>query len=145
MSELTEIIKEAEEFIPQEDFEAKEAEEFLKRYPIAEKFTDGICRCFEEDTSLSGSDGLKSALIKVLTENYRTEENYASDGEFLEKYIYTNESVKKRIIEDYLSSLKSAPALSFKKGPLPCTEAEKPESVRAAGELARAFFKRNKK
>lgn len=143
MNEFERELKESEDIIlPQEDAEAKE---FLKRYPIAEKFTDDICKCFSEDETLSGSDGLKCALIKVLSKNYRTGESYASDNDFLEKYIYGNDSIKKRIIEDYLNSLKTSPAISFKKGALPCTEADKPETVRAAGELARAFFKRNKK
>lgn len=152
ISELEEKIRALEEEngklreqLPEPDPDEQEAEEFLKEFPIAGDFADDICRCFEEDESLSGKDGLGKALIRVLTEKHRTPESFAKDNEFLEKFIFGNETVKKRIIEDYLSSLPKTPAVSFKKGCLPCTEREKPGDVRAAGELARAFFRKNKK
>ena len=117
--------------------------EFFEEYPLAEKFVDEICLCLEENPALDGKDGLVKALAQVLCTCWRDESQLAQDKDFLNNYVFNNQKVRETILEGYLNEISSGkkPVLT-KTGPLPKTKVEKPQTVRSAGELARAFFRK---
>ena len=58
------------------------------------------------DNDLKDSeDALEKAYMRVMEKNYEPQENLAKNEEFLNKYIYSNEEIKDKIIKDYVSSL----------------------------------------
>ncbi|MBR2860836.1 MAG: hypothetical protein IKB86_03270 [Clostridia bacterium] len=118
-------------------------EEFLSEYPLAERFVDEICLCLEENPDLEGKEGLIKALASVLCSSWRDESQLAQDEKFLNNYVFNNQQVRKTILEDYLNEIASnrGPVLT-KSGALPKTKMEKPQTIRSAGELARALFRK---
>ena len=60
------------------------------------------------DTALRNSeDGLEKAYSRVIEKKYVPHSELAKDQEFLEKYIYSNDQIKNKIIKEYVSTLQS--------------------------------------
>lgn len=68
----------------------------------------------------------------------------AADESFIERYILTNEELKRQIIGEYLASLygrKSAPVLRTALGYAPLTPPQKPKDLAEARRLAEMLMK----
>ncbi len=122
-----------------DDEDTKQVKAFFEAFPGADAFTDDICAYIDAH---DGCEGLEQVLLRILLEKYKAPEQLSSDEEFLKAFIVNNERVKEMIISDYLNTLSRTPSACIKRGGLVQTQREKPTTVRAAGELARALFKR---
>ena len=81
--------------------------EFLQSHKNASNLMDDIANELVTNESLSTSpDGLEKAYTRVIDQKYIPHDELASNQEFLEKYIYSNDQIKNKIIEDYVSTLK---------------------------------------
>ena len=79
---------------------------FIEANPIAREYAAEISRIIKEDADLARDNRcLDIALGKAVAKTYRTPESMIEDGEFLEKYVYSNEAIRDRVIEDYLREL----------------------------------------
>lgn len=88
-----------------EDWDEKVAE-FLERYPIAEEYAKEIGAILSEDKALAGrQDCLEAALGRAVAKNYQRPESKLEDEAFLEKYVYHNDKIRDKVIEDYLAGL----------------------------------------
>ena len=82
--------------------------EFLQSHKNASDMMEEIANEIVRDENLSVSpDGLEKAYSKVIERKYSPHSELAGNQEFLEKYIYSNDQIKNKIIEDYISTIKS--------------------------------------
>ena len=82
--------------------------EFLQSHKNAESLVEEITEEIMKNTDLKNSpDGLEKAYIKVIENKYTPHGELAKNQEFLEKYIYTNDEIKNKIINEYVSSLQA--------------------------------------
>lgn len=81
-------------------------ENFLQMHKNASGLVEDITNEIINDNDLKDSeDALEKAYMRVMEKNYEPQENLAKNEEFLNKYIYSNEEIKDKIIKDYVSSL----------------------------------------
>ena len=81
--------------------------EFLQSHKNASDMMEEIANEIVRDENLSVSpDGLEKAYSKVIERKYIPHSELAGNQEFLEKYIYSNDQIKNKIIDDYVSTLK---------------------------------------
>lgn len=81
-------------------------ENFLQMHKNASGLVEDITNEIINDNDLKDSeDALEKAYMRVMEKNYEPQENLAKNEEFLNKYIYSNDGIKDKIIKDYVSSL----------------------------------------
>lgn len=81
-------------------------ENFLQMHKNASGLVEDITNEIINDNDLKDSeDALEKAYMRVMEKNYQPQENLAKNEEFLNKYIYSNDEIKDKIIKDYVSSL----------------------------------------
>ena len=114
----------------------------MAEFPQASGFFDDICDALAQDGSLAGAEGLNKAYMRVLSQKYKTPEQLAQDEDFLLKHIFCNEKIRERFIRQYLDSLPQAPDVCEKRGAIPVSAHSRPATLRSAGELARALFRK---
>ena len=79
---------------------------FLERYPIAENYASEIASTLKEDKDLARQDAcLEIALARAVAKGYRPPESVIEDEAFLERYVYTNDKIRDRVVHDYLAGL----------------------------------------
>lgn len=79
---------------------------FLQIHKGAGEMVEDITNeIINNETFSKSNDGLEKAYMSVLEKKFIPHENLAKDEEFLNKYIYSNEDIKNKIIKDYVSSL----------------------------------------
>ncbi len=89
------------------------------------------------------SDGLLVALNNVMSKNYKAKKDLASDNEFLENYIFSNEKIRGKMIEDYLlnvASKKTVKVINGKNSLLPLTPKSRLSSFSEAGNVAKEML-----
>ena len=81
---------------------------------------------------------------KVLAGKFVPYETLAQDDNFLQKYIYQNEQIKEKIIQNYLDSLqteKALPLISSHGSGTVSSPIKKPKTIKDAGQMVEAYFK----
>ncbi|MBQ7351607.1 MAG: hypothetical protein IJW59_01900 [Clostridia bacterium] len=82
--------------------------EFLQSHKNARTLVEEITNEIMKDEGLrKSSDGLEKAYSRVIENKYIPQEELAKDQDFLEKYIYTNDEIKNKIIKEYISTLQN--------------------------------------
>ena len=85
----------------------KNIDEFLQSHKYAKNFAEDITKEILNNNDLKkDSMGLEKAYYSVLEKKYASAEDLAKNGEFLDKYIYSNKDIKDKIINEYVSSIK---------------------------------------
>lgn len=86
----------------------KNIKEFLQSHQNAKNLVEDITNEIINDESLRHvDDGLEKAYLRVVEKKYVPQEDLATNQDFLEKYIYSNDEIKNKIIKDYVSTLQS--------------------------------------
>jgi hypothetical protein len=81
--------------------------EFLQSHKNASNLVEEISKEMMEDEFLRESeDGLEKAYSRVIERKYVPQEELAKDDEFLNKFIYSNDNIKEKIIKEYVASLR---------------------------------------
>lgn len=114
--------------------------EFMKKYPSADRYTGVIAKELASDRELATRDDcLERAYFLALQKADKSFEEIAADERFLEKYVYGNEKIKDRIIEEFL--LKNmdvqAPRTIAASGRTHVTPPSRPRSIREAGGIVK--------
>ncbi|MGI6701017.1 MAG: hypothetical protein ACOX3U_00895 [Christensenellales bacterium] len=120
-------------------------QEFVKKNPVAGKFREEIAEEILNDGELSKDKRcLDIALTRILARKYVHPEELISDGDFVDKFVMNNQSIRDRIISEYLEGLNqiTPPELIRKKGDIPLSPPNKPKTLKEAGELAAKLFNR---
>ncbi|MDE6604425.1 MAG: hypothetical protein K2K85_00185 [Clostridia bacterium] len=117
--------------------------DFLQAYPIAKDFAAQIGRIIANSEQLSQDENcLEKALATALAGAYVSPEKLATDEEFLQKYVFGNQSLKDRIIQEYLDGLQQnlPPKSISARGQITLTPPSKPTSIAEAGNVFKAMF-----
>ena len=61
----------------------------------------------EDEVLRQSEDGLEKAYARVIEKKYIPHGELAKDQDFLEKYIYSNDEIKNKIIKEYVSTLQN--------------------------------------
>lgn len=113
---------------------------FMQKYPSAERYFKEMAKELATDSSLAMRDDcLEQAYFNVLRKSDRPLEELARDEDFLEKYVYGNEKVKDRIIEEFLLKHNdvAAPRTIAASGRTHVTPPSRPKSIREAGGIVK--------
>lgn len=118
---------------------------FLARYPIAENYTTEIASMLKEDAALAGQEScLEIALGRALAKGYRPPESIIEDETFLEKYVYSNDKIRDRVVGDYLAGLSplvGAPRTIPHGGAAAILPPTRPTTIEEAGAMAEKMLK----
>jgi len=119
-------------------------DKFFNEIPAAKAFAKDIANELLNNPELREDENcLNVALLKVLTDKFRTPEQLMSDGQFLNDYVFSSEEVRNAIIESYLDGVrKGVPPYTLRGGGMQCVAPKvKPKTIEEAGFM---FFKNNK-
>ena len=109
LSELQKSINDNAEKVPfykTEDWQS-EVDKYMKDKPYADAFAKEVAKTLMQDENLAKeANCLDLAYNKVLANHYKSVEEIAKDNNFLNNYIFNNEEVKSKILNEYLSGLK---------------------------------------
>jgi len=118
---------------------------FVDKYPIAREYAAEISETIKSDPALAKESGcLDIALGRAVARHYRTPESMMEDGEFLEKYVYSNGKVRDKVIEDYLrelSPLGDAPKTIPHGGSAAIIPPSRARSIEEAGAMTEKLIK----
>lgn len=120
---------------------------FLNENQNAKNYVNEIATIISEDENLAKKeDALELAYSRVLKQNFKTKEELANDDEFIKQFVYDNEKIKNKIIEDYLISLennKTIPLISSDRGSLSVSSPKYvPKDLKEAGRYAENILKK---
>ena len=129
-------LKEQETIANQAKIE-KEVEEFVTKFVFAQPFKSAI------KESVQKGESAEIATLNILTNNYKSAEDYINDSEFLNNFVYNNAEIKNNIIKEYLNKLtQNAPVkIDLKTGNIPLTPPEMPSTISEAGTMAKRIIK----
>ncbi|MGN1208336.1 MAG: hypothetical protein ACI4TI_02605 [Christensenellales bacterium] len=109
-NKTTDAEKKDEEVLPQykrEDW-LKKTGEFLANNENAKNYVKQIAEILISDENLAKKeDALELAYSKVMKENFIPKEQLLVNEDFLNEFVYNNEKIKNKIIEDFLLNLKN--------------------------------------
>lgn len=134
--------KETKAVYEKEDWQSK-VDTFLTEYPVAKNFVSMIGEEISGDEKLRFDDNcLEKALARVFDKVYAPPEAIAADGEFLEKYIYTSETVRNTVVEKYLEELEKSrpPKAISSRGKITLAPPDRPKSIAEAGAVIRSML-----
>ena len=87
----------------------KNISEFLQSHKNASLLVEEITNEIINDNTLRESeDGLEKAYARVIEKKYIPESELVRDEKFLTNYIYSNEEIKNKIIQEYVASLQNS-------------------------------------
>lgn len=120
---------------------------FLENNERAKNYVKQIADILVKDEDLAKKDdALELAYSKVLKDNFKTKEEYIKDEKFLNEFVYNNEEIRKKIIEDYLINLnknKTIPLINSDLGSLSMSSPKfSPKNLAEAGRYAVNILKK---
>jgi len=137
----------------EEENETTVGESVQTELPEKFKSVDALVRAYE---TLEAEFTRRSQRLKTLEEQSKTQEKPTGDGQTnvpseraecdsdeLYRTVMQNESVRARVLSDYLGSLKGVPLMTGS-GTGVTAPAHKPKTIREAGELALGYLKTKK-
>lgn len=121
----------------------EKVQKFLRDFPIAKDFAAQIGREIADSKDLLFDQNcLEKALAITLAKGYVAPEKLAADEDFLQKYVYSNQAVKDRIIQDYFDELQhnQPPKSISTRGQMTLAPPSRPKSIAEAGSVIRAML-----
>jgi len=113
---------------------------FIEANPKAKIYATEISEEIINDRSLS----IERAYEKVLAKHFVEPNTLANDEEFLNRYIYSNEQIRERILQEFFEGLKNNPVpklMGLNKGEINMTSKHSPTTIADAGKLALDMLK----
>ncbi|MDE6614005.1 MAG: hypothetical protein K2K24_00695, partial [Clostridia bacterium] len=136
-------LKEEKIAVYEEDGWQSKVEEFFEKYPVAKGFASMIGEQIVGDEGLAhDANCLEKALARVFDKVYVPPKELVRNQEFLEKYVYQNESIKNAIIEKYLEDLENTrpPKSISSRGKITLTPPDRPKSIAEAGNVIKSML-----
>lgn len=118
--------------------------ELEQNHNIAHKFSQEIKQAVKDVESEDYKQIVQNELLKNLAQNYKSATEYVEDEQFLNSYIYNNQTIRDNIIRDYLANLtNTAPArvVSNISSSIPISPPNAPSTIKEAGKLAKNIIK----
>lgn len=112
--------------------------DFVTKFEIAKPFSSALKETLANNEELD----IKEEAIKLISNNYKSAQDYANDNEFLNNYIYSNQQIKDKIVKEYLSNVtQNSPIKMQSSGNLTLTPPKQPTTIQEAGCLAKSIIK----
>ena len=144
LSELTKTCDNNADALPQQQW-AEKVNTFLSNNQEAKPYAKEISNVLLSNTELYNSEnGLEKAWTKVLLDNVLSLKQQMQDESYIEEIINNNNELKQKIINEYISTIKTnqSPLLMDKSGTsFAISKAEKVLNLEDASALVRAMFK----
>ena len=117
----------------------KRVEDFVTKFEEIKPFSCAL----KESLIKEDSTSLEEEAVKILTKHYKKPEDYATDNEFLNNYIYSNQEIKDRIVKDYLSKITQESPIKVERSgsSISLTQPKQPTTIQEAGKLAKSIIK----
>lgn len=119
-----------------EDEWRAEVDKFFSENPKAQPFAKEIAQEMLADESLKqGVGGLEIAFSRFLVKSYKSPSELSVSDEFLSKFVFSNEAIKSRIIQEYVTGLcrQKPPATIKSSGTTTLTPPARPKTLQEAG------------
>ncbi len=121
--------------------------EFLENNPEAKDYIDVLKNMIASDKLLQNTvSPLNAAWNKFRQDNYVSQSTLANNEEFLERYIYSNENVKQKVLNDYFKGLdrETVPPMIAKQigSKSILTKNTKPSSFVEAGKIVKSILEK---
>ncbi len=140
---LSELENSKTEFTREEKIN-KAIKELEQSYGIARNFTQDIKQAIKDVDITDYTEIVREELLKNLEKNYKSANQYIEDEQFLNNYVYNNQTVRENIIRDYLANLTNASpvrVVSNISGSIPVSPPNMPTTIKEAGRLAKNIIK----
>ena len=118
--------------------------ELEQNHNIAQRFSQDIKIAIKNIDSADYKHIVQEELLKNLEKSYKTADEYIADEQFLNDYVYNNQTVRDNIIRDYLSNLtNTSPVRVVSKisSSIPISPPNVPVTIQEAGKLAKNIIK----
>ena len=118
--------------------------ELTKNHNIAQRFLQEIKEAVKDKDVQDYRELVQQELLKNLELNYKSENEYIVDEQFLNNYVYNNPYIRDNIIRDYLTNLtNSSPTkvMSNISGSIPISPPNIPSTIKEASKLAKNIIK----
>lgn len=119
-------------------------DKFFSEIPAAKAFAKDIANEILKSPELKeDANCLNVALLRVLTDKFRTPEQLMDDGQFLNDYVFSSEKVRDAVIANYLDGVRrGVPPYTLHGDGMQCVAPKvKPRTIEEAGFM---FLKNNK-
>lgn len=119
-------------------------DKFFNEIPSAKAFAKDIANEILKNPELKeDANCLNVALLRVLTDKFRTPEQLMDDGQFLNDYVFSSEKVRDAVIANYLDGVRrGVPPYTLHSDGMQCVAPKvKPKTIEEAGFM---FLKNNK-
>lgn len=112
-------------------------EEFLTKFPSAQKYTSEIGKIIMENPEIAkDNNALEGAYMRLL-EKRKTPDELSRDDEFLQEFIFVSPKVRDKIIAEYLAELNTdTPTVMAEGGQTFVTPPRSPKNLTEAMKLA---------
>ncbi len=117
----------------------KKVEEFVTKFEIVKPFSSALKESLTKQENVS----LEEEAVRLIANNYKSAEDYAKDGEFLNNYIYSNQEIKDNIVKEYLSKITQNSPIKVEnsRSSISLTPPKIPTTIQEAGNLAKSIIK----
>lgn len=118
------------------DWEGKVAE-FVKKYPIAERYADEVAGEIAKNGKTIDDNSLERALLTVLSTKVKTADEMAEDKNVIDR-VLSSEKNRDSVIKQYLEGIRrNVPPVTLPKGgAIPVTPPMSVRTIKEAGEIA---------
>ena len=117
----------------------KMVDEFVSKFEIAKPFSSAL----KEILAQNEQTDLKDEAIRLISSTHKTAEQFSTDEDFLNNYIYSNQSIKDKIVKEYLNKLPQNGPIKIENGSksISLTPSASPKTIAEASRLAKDIIK----
>lgn len=115
-----------------------------QNHNIASKFAQNIKQSIKDIEADNYIPIVQEELLKNLEKEYKTAVEYANDQDFLNSYVYNNQTIRDNIIRDYLANLTNSTPVKVSSNissSIPLSPPNIPLTIQDAGKLAKNIIK----
>ena len=117
----------------------KLVEEFVSKFEIVKPFKSALKESLQQNENAD----IKDEALRLITNTYKTAEDFSKDDEFLNNFIYSNQEIKDKIVKDYLSRITQSSPIKVDGGAssITLTPPKTPKTISEANKLAKSIIK----
>lgn len=116
----------------------RRVDEFVTKFEKMKPFSSAL-----KESLINGEANLEEVAVRLLTNNYKSADDYINDDEFLNNYVYSNTKIKDKIVKDYLSKITQNSPIKMETGlaNISLSPPKIPKTIKEAGMLAKTIIK----
>ena len=117
----------------------KKVDDFVTKFDAVRPFRETL----KDNLTTNSDKSIEEIALDLLATSYKSPKDYVEDEEFLNNYIYSNESIKDRIIKDYLSKVTQDSPIKVEGSmrSISLVPPTKPTTIEEAGLMAKSIIK----